>query len=630
MITKKLGKITFGWDPTANKGKGYWYVMGKDESFARAASHAEASKLGTPKQSEMPKKDAKDHKYYWTTNPKTGKPMRKKNRTGSGYEEADITGSKSLGQLASERMMGGEGLGKSLKGALKDKIGAAGTSLKRKFDPMNMLSKLPGGMGTLAATAYGKKRGRDPKDISYFTGIHAPEQEAVPEKAEKVTASKVGGKSSGGGMGRGAVGLLKEIKQTIVDKFEDDKKQKEIENNWDEQKKAEEDKKHKELIDAIHGIHGGDAGPKKEEKRGGGLLSMLGDFLGNFMGRGKGLLGRVGGIAKKVGKGVLSAGKSIARGGKNLVMKAGGAAKKGFSAMKSGLGMGSKTASVVSKGLDTTKAALVQAKPSTAVKVAETAQKTGSAIAKVSGTASRMGGVTSKLIKGGGKLLGFLKSIPGLSVIGAGADLIMRVSELQEKVKSGKVKESEYKKEMTKVVGEAAAAGLLPIMGAALGSFVPGVGTLVGGLAGGAAALLGGDKIGGWLAGKMYDFFVDGKKGGDEKTASASASKTTASAIPSKAKPAATSPAASKPASVPSASPAATPPSNLGSRAAQATQVNQSLVGPAAQQQQSPVLVNKTTNVVNKSGGSGGGGQGGVRNDEPVLQRVQYGNMRAV
>ena len=49
MITRKVNQKTFAWDPTAFRGKGYWFVSGKDGSFGRAASKAEAVALGKPK-----------------------------------------------------------------------------------------------------------------------------------------------------------------------------------------------------------------------------------------------------------------------------------------------------------------------------------------------------------------------------------------------------------------------------------------------------------------------------------------------------------------------------------------------------------------------------------------------------
>jgi len=131
------------------------------------------------------------HGYYYTVGP-NGKPVRRRLRTGSGYEEADIKKQKGFSQLVSERMMSGQGIKESLKGGGKDLFGAYMTSLKKLKDPMNYLSKLPGGLGQMAATAYGMKTGRAKEDISYYTGIHAPpgmEQEEQSSGASNADGS---------------------------------------------------------------------------------------------------------------------------------------------------------------------------------------------------------------------------------------------------------------------------------------------------------------------------------------------------------------------------------------------------------------------------------------------------------
>lgn len=247
MITKKLGKITFGWDPTAYKGKGYWYVVGKNDSFSRAASRSESQKLGRPKEAEQPPKDVEKKNYYYDVG-KHGKPVRKQIYTGSKYEEAEITTRKGLMQLASERMMGGQSLGSSISGAISDKWDARKTNLKRKIDPMNLLSKIPG-VGKLAATAYGKKFGRSASDISYFTGVHAPE----PINQEEPTAKKETGIFS--------------PKLSEEDKSEADARY---------QKEQEDiERRHKELIDAI--LLGKKPGDKKDA--GIGLFGSLIDSI---------------------------------------------------------------------------------------------------------------------------------------------------------------------------------------------------------------------------------------------------------------------------------------------------------------------------------------------------------------
>ena len=54
MITKKANKQTFAWDSSAFQGKGYWFILGRNGAYGRAASKAEAIILGKPKDKEQP------------------------------------------------------------------------------------------------------------------------------------------------------------------------------------------------------------------------------------------------------------------------------------------------------------------------------------------------------------------------------------------------------------------------------------------------------------------------------------------------------------------------------------------------------------------------------------------------
>jgi hypothetical protein len=635
MITKKVGKITYAWSEHALNGKGWWFELGANGGLGLAATRAIGSKLGKPKATDMPPKNA--NKYYFATT-KSGKPIKKRYKTAgmgddgpSQYEIADVNASKSLSRLASERLLSGEGIGASLKNAFKDKIGVKATNLKKKFDPLNMLSKI----SPLAATAYGMKRGRSLSDISYFTGIQGqppekPQEEedsAPTRRSRKQTATKAT-KSATGGLEKGSAGTLKQIYKLLSDKFEEDTKLREVDKNFEEERKTEDEKRHKELLDAILKGKGKKEEKKKEEKTTlmdmlMGAFSMLKSLPGMIMGGLSSLLGlkSLSKLGGKAIKGVANLGKSIVKGGVKLATKAGSMIKGG---VKAAMGFGSKAASGVG---------------SLVTKGAEAAEKAGSALAKGGKIATKVAGAGGKLLKGGGKLLGFLKGIPGLSLITAGADLIMRIKEVNDKKESGEISDADYKKEITKAIGSAAAAGLLPILGGAIGSVVPGVGTVIGGLGGAAAALLGGDKIGGWLAGKMYDFFIDDKKGTASQVKKDSATPVGTTAGPGGAEAtsqdgldnlqaqqmtdAAKGAKASQVSSTPTSS----------TRMNDAVTTNQSLVGPAAtQRSQSAPIITNSTQIVN-GGGNGGGGGGtpmGMRNEEPILMRVQYGNVKAV
>jgi murein DD-endopeptidase MepM/ murein hydrolase activator NlpD len=53
MITKKIEGQVFVWNPNAFNGKGYWFLLGKNGSYGRAASKNQASQLSRPNSTEI-------------------------------------------------------------------------------------------------------------------------------------------------------------------------------------------------------------------------------------------------------------------------------------------------------------------------------------------------------------------------------------------------------------------------------------------------------------------------------------------------------------------------------------------------------------------------------------------------
>jgi hypothetical protein len=687
MIKRKLGKIMFAWNESALKGKGWWYVLGEGDSFSRAASRKEASNLGFPKESEKPPKDAPiekpledmeseedndtsmgkaNDKYYYDVNPVTGKPMRRRIRTGSQYERSDITSSKSLGLLASERMMDGQGLMGSLTGALGDKVKAKGMGIKKTFDPMNILSKIPG-IGKIAATAYGMKRGRSAEDISYFTGVQPTQRmdDSITPESTKEGTSKKATK-----LRKSDTNVLNKIHDMLAEKFEEDKVIRDTENSFKEEEKSETERRHQELIDAIlQGIRPEEKTKEEKEKKGGildtirnmlgGVLSGLGTFLG--LSKFKNIIGGAKSIGSKVISGAKSIGSKVIGGAKSIGSKASsfgskaikGVASAGKSLVKGGASAVTKTASIAGKAMTGMKSALG---------FGSDAEKAGSALAKstkIAGTATKAAGVGGKILSGGKKLLGFFKGIPGLGLIAAGADMIMRIGEVNDDLENGVITQAEYKKEMTKAVGDGLMGGLLPVVGGVAGSLLGGpVGAVIGGLTGVGATLLGADKAGGYVAGKLYDFFVDDKKDSSKVKPK---SKPTASPVATSSPPSLqeqvepktpesvynkllneASPEQKKDpaflqslreeaamtASIPTAIPQVTS-SPLGVRATSSTLQNKELKDETLGKS-SPVIVNKTTNIMGGGGSSGSTISASVRNDDPILTRLQFQSMRPV
>lgn len=336
MITKKLSKTTWAFDPTALDGKGYWFVYGKNGALGRAATQEEARQLGTPSKDEIyPQDDAEKVKSEEPANENMSDEEReemlhqdalrrnkrsryygKLTQTSSKYEQANIVRGKSFGQIVSERMLRGEGGREALKGAAGEKIGAIGMGIKEKFDPIRLLNKVPV-LGGALATMYGMKKGRDAADISYFTGAgRFIKQQPTPGVlgrqagdedsglASKVTtsvsqrmgtATKVGREMASGVPQKninniktvlGAMKKLYALERIWYDEEKknraEDKKEKEIAANFKEEQEME---RQRELLKALTGKDtklGKKEKPKKEESK--GFFGWLKDMFENFLG----------------------------------------------------------------------------------------------------------------------------------------------------------------------------------------------------------------------------------------------------------------------------------------------------------------------------------------------------------
>jgi hypothetical protein len=604
-ITKKLKNEIFIWDPNAYQGKGYWFVLGTKGGMGRAASANEFKKLGKPDKKEIdpvspkvaePDKKVKLPKKAAKKRPDWAYGRRREAGEESRFAEAEAMKERSFGSLAAERMLSGQGVLGSFRGAASDKLGAMGTRMRGKFTAASIGKMLGGSLGSVAL---GKLFKNKQEDIEHFSGVSgkggtasATASKITPVPTMSSEESQLGDSHS----------ILAKIYKLMLEQYEYNKKKDEITSAKDALSKEVHER------DKIDFLKNDKDKEGKDDKKKKGLFEKLADFLVVLEMGVKGLFKRLlGSLGSLIGGGAKFLGKGLGLAGAGLAA-AGGALGGLF---------GKRTAKPVPQ----------MEVPTTANKGLQTAEKAGAELAKDAGTATKAAGGTSKLAQGGAKLLGFLKSVPGLAVIGAGADLIMRVSDINSKLETGEIKDAEYKKEITKAIGGAAAAGLLPILGASLGSIIGPIGTITGGLVGAGAAVFGGDKIGEYVAEKTYDYFVEGKTG---------------SAIPSEMTvdpmgnivPSATPVPQSNATAVPqqqSAIPTELPQSTLGPRLNTAVAQNNSLDDKTGTQQMStPVIINKTNNITNNGGGGGSGGKASLRNDDAVLQKMQYGTMRTV
>ena len=230
MITKKLNNQTFAWDPNSFNGKGYWFVLGKNGGFGRAASKTEASQLGAVSKAKT--EPATDRVYD--------------------YKKARALKKKSLTDLIAEKMMNGGGFFSSTGKSIGEKFKARITRTKEKFDPLNILSALTG-RSKLGTAIAGKILGRSKEEMEYQVskGKKGKSSDtATPVKGKKITPT-AGGTDDGE-----LTSVFQKIYNLMRNIREDDIKQKELARNHKEEESEKEEMRHKKLLQAIVSTRG--------------------------------------------------------------------------------------------------------------------------------------------------------------------------------------------------------------------------------------------------------------------------------------------------------------------------------------------------------------------------------------
>jgi len=126
------------------------------------------------------------------------------------------------------------------------------------------------GGSSLGPALLGKLTGRSEKDIQYFSGRMRPIR-------ERGTASRIG-REPGTGMSEGVNEMLRKIYYLMQITRERDLQRSDTELNFAEEKKLEDEKRHKELLKVLSKLAKGNA-TVTEEKSNRGLLDSLMDLL---------------------------------------------------------------------------------------------------------------------------------------------------------------------------------------------------------------------------------------------------------------------------------------------------------------------------------------------------------------
>jgi len=162
------------------------------------------------------------------------------------------------------------------------------------------------------------KRGKDPRDISYFTGVGAPPSKL--EEPEKEDSGSTGRKTKTSykqiSNDKSSVGILKKIHNMLATKFkadddwrEEQKLQAETNSNFKEEQLAEDEKKHKEFINALLGKGKKPEKAKKDKEEGGFFSNLLNLFKGFMPMLGSlftGLMSTIGGFLATAISGIVS------------------------------------------------------------------------------------------------------------------------------------------------------------------------------------------------------------------------------------------------------------------------------------------------------------------------------------
>jgi len=165
-ITKRLKDEIFVWDPTAFQGKGYWYILGKTGAYGRPASSAERIKLGSPSKAETTPVSPKVAFMDTPQLSQGGGRRRYRKRIKLAGQQDFRTGP--LKEIIFQKWFNeGTPISEAIQQALSEKFKAKVATIKDKFDPLNMITKL---VGDKAGAIIGRKMGRSEEDISRFTG----------------------------------------------------------------------------------------------------------------------------------------------------------------------------------------------------------------------------------------------------------------------------------------------------------------------------------------------------------------------------------------------------------------------------------------------------------------------------
>jgi hypothetical protein len=185
------------------------------------------------------------------------------------YQKARRIRNASFTDILSDQLAGDTTIRGAIRKTISLRTQARVKGFKEKFDPLNIAKFLTGG-SSLGPALLGKLTGRSQRDIQYFSGRMQPIR-------ERGTASRIG-KEPGTGSSEGVNEMLRKIYYLMQITRERDLQRSDTELNFAEEKKLEDEKRHKQLLDALSKLNKGE-GTASEENDNRGFLDSLMDLL---------------------------------------------------------------------------------------------------------------------------------------------------------------------------------------------------------------------------------------------------------------------------------------------------------------------------------------------------------------
>jgi len=174
------------------------------------------------------------------------------------YKKAAQIRKKGLFELIVEKKFREEkGLGASIAGAFSDKMKAKAKGYSEKFDRLNMVRALTGNglIGKSITTLAGRAMGRSENDIRYFGGFGSRKRKIKENKENKDPNFTTIGSDEKASLqpGDSTADVLSKMLSFMTKTHELQKRERELEDVFKQEQLDEDNRRHKELVEAIKG-----------------------------------------------------------------------------------------------------------------------------------------------------------------------------------------------------------------------------------------------------------------------------------------------------------------------------------------------------------------------------------------